>query len=480
LTTLSDALELRDNGIDPPESQEYLYHAEANAAVQWGETERAQLSEIAMSYDPTLVSLHLATRYQETNLDEGRFVGVGKAYDRDALITHVVENVQTVRTIFGDVAVLLENNNHLGTEAYEIVTDPAFIDTVVRRAGADFLFDVAHAKISAETTGTPVEEYITSLPLDRCRQVHLSRHRQTSSGPVDAHTFLSEFDWAYFDEIQETLPNLAYVTLEYYADETVLTDQLERMQTGTGERVVTPEMGDSELFDRKVASVVPDQPTGECFDYAIVRCRELGIDCLYYQTTDRDGRERALERGFDLVGETSLFEFELDKDGERVVADSVRRYRQADVRRLQRIAEETFAGTRFYTDDHFETGTTDDLYGTWAPTACEDYADAVFVAVDDGDPIGYISCTLSAGHGEIGLVGVALTVRDSGVGRELVDAALRWFRQAGATRVSVETPAEDERAAGLYQSCGFTETDVAWELRRWFDNPPSQSCDDGT
>lgn len=301
LTTLSDALELRDNGIEPPprvtngsdgrgdsendgSGDTYIYHSEADAASEWSDGERTQLAEIGESYDPALISLHLASRYQENELRDGRYVGIGEPYNREQLVTNVERNVEAVRNLFDDVPILLENNNHLGTDAYEIVTDPSFIDTAVRQVGVGLLLDVAHAKISARNTDTDVADYLSSLPLDRCQQVHLSRHKIGPPGAIDAHAFFRQSDWAYFHALQDDLPNLAYVTLEYYEDANVLADQLARMQTGESDIVLEIEQARGDDAKDRSASIRCLPVTEECLEYARVRAQEMNLDSVRIKT----------------------------------------------------------------------------------------------------------------------------------------------------------------------------------------------------
>jgi ribosomal protein S18 acetylase RimI-like enzyme len=46
--------------------------------------------------------------------------------------------------------------------------------------------------------------------------------------------------------------------------------------------------------------------------------------------------------------------------------------------------------------------------------------------------------------------------RGKGIGRALLEATMRAAREAGATRIDLETSVVDEVAVRLYESCGFT------------------------
>ena len=52
---------------------------------------------------------------------------------------------------------------------------------------------------------------------------------------------------------------------------------------------------------------------------------------------------------------------------------------------------------------------------------------------------------------------VAQELRGSGVGQLLVEHVLMWAREHGRTRVLLSVEAGNDRAARLYQKCGFVE-----------------------
>lgn len=471
-TALSDALELRDHALDPPATGELLYHSEANAAAEWSAGELDRLAERHRSHGPDLVSLHLDSRYDKVAIEDGRYIGVGQPSDRATLLANVEANVEAVRDVFGDVPVLLENNNHLGTDVYDTVTEPSFLEAAVDRSGAWLLFDLAHAAITAENTGADFEEYVRGLPLDRCRQVHLSRLGHGPNGAVDAHAFLRWEDWRTYAGLRADLSALEYVTLEYYRDPAVLLDQLERMQTGESERIVVREPWDSDFFGLHVASVASEPTPAERLDYALVRCRERDIDCLYFETVDPHERDEAMAREFELVDTRVVFaRTALASDAVEAPA-GVRPHRAADRSALVDIAGAVFEGTRFFNDDHFEDRTCDELYATWIENACAGYADEVLVAIEGGEPVGFVTCDVEEDRGSIGLIAVATDAQGSGVGTRLVEGALHWFHERGATAISVETQASNDHASKLYRATGFEATETRFVLHRWFEGRP--------
>ena len=85
-------------------------------------------------------------------------------------------------------------------------------------------------------------------------------------------------------------------------------------------------------------------------------------------------------------------------------------------------------------------------------------------------PCGFVVCELPRpGRGRIGLIAVARSHEGRGVGRQLVDAALRWFAEQGAEQVDVVTQQRNIAAMRFYEACGFSISRVEPWFHRWFE-----------
>jgi ribosomal-protein-alanine N-acetyltransferase len=81
------------------------------------------------------------------------------------------------------------------------------------------------------------------------------------------------------------------------------------------------------------------------------------------------------------------------------------------------------------------------------------------VAENEGKVVGYISTVIdrAAGRGRIPNLAVAAQLRGQGLGRQLIEHALEYFRAQGLTYATIETMAQNEVGQHLYTSCGFVE-----------------------
>ncbi|MEQ1850588.1 MAG: GNAT family N-acetyltransferase [Chthoniobacteraceae bacterium] len=85
--------------------------------------------------------------------------------------------------------------------------------------------------------------------------------------------------------------------------------------------------------------------------------------------------------------------------------------------------------------------------------------DGVFVAEEDGKVLGYISTRIDreAGKGRIPNLAVDKAAQGRGIGRQLIEHALDYFRREGMAFAMIETMVNNPVGQHLYPSCGFVE-----------------------
>jgi ribosomal protein S18 acetylase RimI-like enzyme len=82
-----------------------------------------------------------------------------------------------------------------------------------------------------------------------------------------------------------------------------------------------------------------------------------------------------------------------------------------------------------------------------------------FVAEEDGQIIGYITTHIDgeAGIGQIPNLAVGREARNRGLGRQLIEHALTYFRSLGLSHAKIETLDQNPIGQHLYPACGFKE-----------------------
>lgn len=93
----------------------------------------------------------------------------------------------------------------------------------------------------------------------------------------------------------------------------------------------------------------------------------------------------------------------------------------------------------------------------WQERAAPSDRAATFVLEGDGRFDGLVTGFADEESPTVYLVGmwVAPERRGTGAGQQLVERVIEWARERGATRVVLAVEAGNERAARLYERCGF-------------------------
>ena len=142
----------------------------------------------------------------------------------------------------------------------------------------------------------------------------------------------------------------------------------------------------------------------------------------------------------------------------------IRPYQPDDLGELKRITVEAFEGLALDQRIEEQIGVVQKRDWRWRKARdVEDDVQAnpagIFVALQENRILGYISTRIDreAGKGRIPNLAVVADARGSGLGRQLIEHALTYFRQEGMAFAVIETMAYNEVGNHLYPSCGFVE-----------------------
>ena len=227
---------------------------------------------------------------------------------------------------------------------------------------------------------------------------------------------------------------------------------------------------DSDFFGFPIARIKPHRIDADELSTILVWCSQHHITCLYFlcDAHERDAVRLVEDRGFRLVDIRITLETSIKAVEQTRQAMPIRLHMDSDIPKLREITRHSYRNSRFYYDPNFSDELCDRFYETWIENSCKGYADAVLVALESDEPIGFITCHLrDEQQGEIGLVGVANSMRGHGTGQHLVNAALQWFAEHHTQQVSVVTQGRNIAAQRLYQRSGFVTAIVQLWYHYW-------------
>jgi uncharacterized protein (UPF0276 family) len=129
----------------------------------------------------------------------------------EAVIAACIADIAELTRRYGSERVIVENVPVNAREelrkkkrTFREAVDPAVFTRVLDETGAHMLFDLSHARISADTLGLDAAAYIRSYPLERVRELHITGIQPVEGEPRD-HMHLSEQDWRWFDWVMDMI-----------------------------------------------------------------------------------------------------------------------------------------------------------------------------------------------------------------------------------------------------------------------------------
>lgn len=142
-----------------------------------------------------------------------------------------------------DIDILIENvpyTSYYEKNSPKIIkhsVSPKLINELCTEYEVGLLLDIAHAKVTASGLGIAIEDYLTSLPLERVKEIHAVGTRKTENGLRDNHLEMDEYDYKILKFVLK-ITNPEIVTLEYggfgehfswRSDKNVIERQLKRI-----------------------------------------------------------------------------------------------------------------------------------------------------------------------------------------------------------------------------------------------------------
>ena len=163
-----------------------------------------------------------------------------------------------------------------------------------------------------------------------------------------------------------------------------------------------------------------------------------------------------LERaGFRRIETLITFERALNNTEPLDENHAVRLAKSEDFTACIEIGRSAFHTDRFHADGRISKQAADALKARWVANSLAGRADASFVALADGEPVGFNLCLKRHAIAVIDLIAVAGTQRGQGFGAALVAASLAHY--AKSTRaMQVGTQANNTVSIALYRRLGFT------------------------
>lgn len=232
ILNLSDALEIRDISKEVTSCLPRLYHSDLNIVEIWTEEEMKNALSIINKNKVCLASFHLSSCVPHPQSIDGIYQPNQKKFSQTQMMENVQKNIASIKSKLSnrEVTLAIENNNYFPTGAYETVTEPKFINSVLEKFNLKLILDISHAEIAAHNRHLHKDDYVKNFNIENVFQIHLSHAKKTPELYTDAHLELEEEDWDNFKKILNRCPNVKFVTIEYYKNAQQLLEMLGKLR----------------------------------------------------------------------------------------------------------------------------------------------------------------------------------------------------------------------------------------------------------
>jgi uncharacterized protein (UPF0276 family) len=153
-----------------------------------------RIRELLNETQTRYVNTHLAPRAADFGADRETRDPV----HAEAMFAAMIQDIKTMTNHFGVERIILENA--MWDEEWDIprpVIQPEMISRVVKTSGCGLLLDLAHATACAHYLDIDIRDYITRLPLEQLRELHITGvgYDKTKNRLSD-HYPMTGADWA--------------------------------------------------------------------------------------------------------------------------------------------------------------------------------------------------------------------------------------------------------------------------------------------
>jgi uncharacterized protein len=130
----------------------------------------------------------------------------------DMLTERMIRDLASVVKRFGAEHVIAENENDIGSCMLHPALYPAIIHHVIEEANCGFLFDLSHARLAARVLGIDPLEYISGLPVEHIREIHVTGIQQLEGHWLNAARqhdpdVAEQWDGEWIDHMPMTKPD---------------------------------------------------------------------------------------------------------------------------------------------------------------------------------------------------------------------------------------------------------------------------------
>ena len=218
---------------------------------------------------------------------------------------------------------------------------------------------------------------------------------------------------------------------------------------------------DTGFFGFKVARLSEAVQNSHNLDQILDSAKQDDISLIYgfFDPEEDLINGKAKDLGGLLVDEKITFAREIKEPfGPKGLVPIVSYLNQPPSETLHALSIQSGEYSRYRVDPNISEKKFEELYRIWMQKSLSGtIANEVFVAEDQGAPVGMITLKHQKQTGEIKLIGVDYRSRGRHIGWDLVQHSIKWCLKRRCNTIEVVTQKANLTACRFYKKCGFHE-----------------------
>ena len=155
-------------------------------------------------YQPSLVSDHLCfSQHGQHNYHDL----LPLPFNEETL-QHFSERITQIQDIL-KTRILVENVSSYLSYRASTISEAEFISELLSRTDCSLLLDINNIYVNAVNNGFSASEYLSQIPMQRVREIHLAGYEDRKTHLLDAHNNrISSPVWALYEEVVSEYPDI--------------------------------------------------------------------------------------------------------------------------------------------------------------------------------------------------------------------------------------------------------------------------------
>jgi len=216
---------------------------------------------------------------------------------------------------------------------------------------------------------------------------------------------------------------------------------------------------DSSFFGYPVAKITAQAITADKLASIVAEAKKSGTRLIYLFTDPADTVSTQAAKSIDakLVDQKITFHTYINNKEAATVDAHIEEFEgDHPTAQLVNLSLQSGLYSRYKVDPEFKNNEFERLYLAWIENSVnKKIADHIFVYMEDGKELGFVTLKARSNNAQIGLIAVDESSRGKAIGKKLIAAVINKLQNKNIPELDVATQIDNADACNFYEKVGF-------------------------